>query len=239
MMNKFKSICAGAILASAFLLMASPVVAQSSKYQAGVHYFEIDQAAAPSTDGNVEVVEAFSYMCSHCNTFEPFISNWLSRKPENVEFKRIPVIFGRRTWELYARAYVTAEMMGIAEVAHGPLMDALWKEKKILRSIEELSEFYSDFGVSAAEFVATSQSFAVDARLRKDQSLTQSYGVNGTPTLIVSGKYLIRGSQAVSNYDTMLDVVDTLVAQEAAAMAVAEEPAAEEPAADETAAEES
>jgi thiol:disulfide interchange protein DsbA len=210
-----------ALVAAFLLLIASPASAQSSKYREGMHYFKIDQAAAPRSDGKIELAEAFSYMCSHCNTFEPFISNWLQRKPENVKFTRIPVIFGRGTWELYARAYVTAEMIGVAEKAHGPLMDALWKEKKVLRNMDELGEFYSAFGVPAAEFVATSKSFAVDAQLRKGQRLTQSYGINGTPTLVVNGKYLIKGSEAVPNYDVMLDVVDTLIAQEAAAMASA------------------
>lgn len=217
----------GAFAAAALMLLAFPAMAQNAKYQEGIHYFKIDQAQAPATDGNVVVTEAFSYMCSHCNTFEPFIANWQKRQPENVNFVRIPVIFGRRTWELYARAYVTAEMMGVAEEAHGPLMDALWKEKRIMRSIDELAEFYSEFGVTASEFVATSQSFAVDAKLRKDQTLVQTYGVNGTPSMIVAGKYLIKGSKDVPNYDTLLDVVDTLVAQEAAAMASTGSEAAE------------
>ena len=227
MIRKFTNKWAGACLAIVFMLAAAPAVAQSSKYQAGVHYAEIGQAAAPSADGSIEVTEAFSYMCTHCNTFEPFISNWLSRKPENVKFTRIPVIFGRRTWELYARAYVTAEMMGIAEESHGALMDTLWKQKKILRSIEELGGFYSDFGVTADAFVATSQSFAVDAKMRKDQRLAQMYGVSGTPMMIVNGKYLVKGNEFVPNYDTILDVVDALVAQEAAAMASTEEVAEE------------
>ena len=189
-MNKsmFKA-WAGAALAALLVLAAAPAMAQQSKYQEGLHYFKIDQASAPPSDGKVEVVEAFSYLCPHCNTFEPFISTWLKRKPEHVEFERLPVIFGRRTWELYARAYVTADMMGVAEEAHGPLMDALYKEKKIMRNMEEIAEFYSGFGVSASEFVATSESFAVDARLRKQQSQSQAYGVSGTPTMIVNGKY--------------------------------------------------
>ena len=218
---------AGLVSAAFLMLMALPVSAQNSKFQEGMHYFKIDQASAPATDGTVDVVEAFSYMCSHCNTFEPFINNWKNRIPENVSFTRIPVIFGRRTWELYARAYVTAEMMGVADEAHGPLMDALWKQKKIMRNMEELAEFYSDFGISADEFLATSQSFAVDAKLRKDQRLTQSYGVTGTPTMIVNGKYLVKGSEAVPNYDVLLQVVDTLVAQEMAAMASNQEASAE------------
>lgn len=219
MIKQFANGWMGALVAATLLLPSTAVLAQNPKYQEGIHYFKIDQAAAPSADGKVEVIEAFSYLCPHCNTFEPFISNWLERKPEHVKFTRMPVIFGRRTWELYARGYVTAEMMGVAEEAHGPLMDALYKEKKVMRNMEELAEFYAQFGITASEFVATSQSFAVDARLRKDQRLTQSFGVSGTPTMIVNGKYLIRGGQAVPNYDTMLEVVDTLIAQEAAAMA--------------------
>lgn len=232
MKNNIRNAFTGTWLAVLLAFVAAPLMAQQStapqtKYQEGLHYFRIDQAAPPSTDGTVDVVEAFSYMCSHCNTFEPFITNWKERTPEYVDFKRIPVIFGRGTWELYARAYVTAEMMGVADTAHGPLMDTLWKEKKILRNIEELAEFYSDFGVSEQEFLATSKSFAVDAKLRKDQRLTQDYGVTGTPTMIVNGKYLVKGSQAVPNYDTLLDVVDALVEKEAAAMASNQEASAE------------
>jgi hypothetical protein len=37
----------------------------------------------------------------------------------------------------------------------------------------------------------------------------------------------VKGSEAVPNYDTLLDVVDTLVAQEVAAMASTEEVPAE------------
>lgn len=226
--NAFKrNIWGGAFAAAILMLLALPASAQNSRFQEGMHYFKIDQASVPEADGTVDVVEAFSYMCSHCNTFEPFISNWKDRQPENVKFTRVPVIFGRRTWELYARAYVTAEMMGVANEAHGPLMEALWKEKKVMRDMDELGEFYAQFGVSADEFVATSESFAVDAKMRKDQRLTQTYGVSGTPTMIVNGKYLVKGSEAVPNYDTLLQVVDTLVAQEIAAMASTEEVSAE------------
>jgi thiol:disulfide interchange protein DsbA len=220
-MNKFSKIWAACLLAAAALLMASPAQAQGSNYQAGIHYFEIDQAQASGGNDKIVVTEAFSYMCSHCNTFEPFINNWKNKQPESVEFKRIPVIFGRGSWELYARAYVTAEMMGIAEAAHGELMDDLWKEKRIYRSMDELADFYSNFGVTADEFKATSQSFAVDAALRKGQTLTQTYGVSGTPSMVVNGKYLVKASQAVGNYDILLDIVDTLVAREMAASAAA------------------
>jgi thiol:disulfide interchange protein DsbA len=194
--------------------------AQSGKYQLGMHYFEVEQPT-PLPPGSKQIlVEAFSYMCNHCNTFEPYISSWQRRMPENVEFRRIPVVFGRQSWEIYARAYVTAEMMGVANAAHGGVMDRIWKERKVMKSIEELAEFYSGYGVDADKFLSTSKSFAVDAKMRKDQRAVQGYGVKGTPTLILNGKYRIEGSAEVPSYDVMLDVVDYLIAMEEASQAL-------------------
>jgi thiol:disulfide interchange protein DsbA len=210
------------ILGLAIFLAAPTAQAQPAAYQEGLHYFEIEQAPVRSS-GEMELVEAFSYLCTHCNTFEPYINNWVKRKPENVEFRRIPVIFGRQSWELYARGYVTAEMMGIVEETHGAMMDAIWKEKNIMRDMSQLAEFYGKFGVEAGEFEATAKSFAVDAKMRKDQRLVQSYLVRGTPTLVLNGKYRIAGSEAVPNYEVMLDVVDFLIAAETAEVETAAE----------------
>jgi len=104
--------------------------------------------------------------------------------------------------------------MGIADKSHEALMDKIWKDQKVYRTIEELGEFYSAYGVAPASFVATSKSFAVDAKLRKDQRVVQEAGVRGTPSLIVNNKYLVAGNAAVGSYDVMLDVVDYLIAEE-------------------------
>jgi len=201
----------------AVLALIAPVHAQggsSVPYQEGLHYFLIEEGA-PAPNGATEVVEVFSYMCSHCNTFEPYINSWANRNAENVKFSRIPVVFGRKAWEIYARAYVTAQMMGIGDDAHTAMMDKLWKEKAVMRSMEDLAGFYSNFGVDPKAFLATSKSFAVDARMRKQQRLVQTYGIRGTPSLVLNGKYRIAGNAAVPSFDVMLDVVDYLIAAEA------------------------
>jgi len=198
---------------------APGVQAQAGKlvpYEEGLHYFLIEGAPV-ETKGPTEVVEAFSYMCSHCNTFDPYVASWKKRLPADVRFSRLPVVFGRGSWELYARAYVTADLLNVADKAHGPLMDRLWKEKQVMRSMDELATFYGQFGVDPEKFLTTSGSFAVDATLKKDQLRVQSYGVTGTPTMIVNGKYRVASSAAVPNFEVLLDVVDFLIAQEAAA----------------------
>ena len=204
---------------AALVVAATDLQAQAARpvpYEQGLHYFLIDGAPVESR-APVEVVEAFSYMCSHCNTFDPYVESWKKRQPEDVRFARLPVVFGRGSWELYARAYVTADLLNVADKGHGPLMDRLWKEKQVMRDMEELANFYGQFGVDPEKFLMTSGSFAVDARLKKDQLKVQNYGVTGTPTMIVNGKYRVAGSEAVPNFEVLLDVVDFLVAQEIAA----------------------
>ena len=106
--------------------------------------------------------------------------------------------------------------MGLPEEAHMKLMDRLWKEKKIMRNLDELAEFYAQFGADTDKFLSTAQSFAVDGRLRKDDLLVKSYGITGTPSLVVAGRYRVAGNAAVPSFDAMLDVVDFLVERESA-----------------------
>ena len=203
-------------VAAAAVLFSGTVQAQGLvPFQEGLHYFELEQASAVTSD-KVKVEEMFSYLCSHCNTFEPYVNNWVARAPEHVDFRRIPVVFGRASWELYARGFITAEFMGLPEEAHMAMMDRLWKEKKMLRSLDQIADFYVQFGADKDKFLSTAQSFAVDGRLRKDQQLVQDYGITGTPSLVVAGKYRISGSAALPSFDAMLECVDYLVQMEAA-----------------------
>ena len=214
-----------ASLMGAFLLLFSGTVAAQGKglvpYQEGLHYFRIDNASEIRGD-KVEVLEMFSYLCSHCNTFEPYVNSWAAQIPDYVEFKRIPIVFGRESWELYARAYATADIMNLAEKAHMAMMDRLWKERKVMRSLDEIADFYAGFGADKEKFLSTAQSFAVDGKLRKEQQLARSYGITSTPSLVVNGKYRITGNAAIPSFDAMLDVVDYLVEIEKAHLVAAE-----------------
>lgn len=197
-----------------FSLAACAQSDQGDKYKEGVHYFRIEQASAPAESDTVEVTEVFSYACPHCDNFEPYMQNWKKTKPAWVKLDRVPVAFGHRSWALLARGYVTAEMMGIAEMSHVPMMDAIWRQHKQFHSLNDLADFYSTFGVEKKEFIADFNSFAVDAKVRRDQRDVQEWGVKGTPTLIVNRKYRIEASKDVPTLDTMIDILRFLTEKE-------------------------
>jgi len=204
------------IIAAALLFGSQLAMAQAEPYQEGVHYFKINQVPADTGSDTVEVTELFSYACSHCNTMEPYVQSWVQSKPDNVVFNRIAVAFGRKAWEMMARAYITAEMLGIEEESHIAMMDAIWKEGKQFRSLDDMADFYSGFGVERSAFLANYQSFAADSALRKSQRDVQLFGITGTPSLVVNRKYRIQSSKDVRDYNAMLDVVDYLVVKESA-----------------------
>jgi thiol:disulfide interchange protein DsbA len=82
--------------------------------------------------------------------------------------------------------------------------------------MDELADFYAQFGADREKFLAAAKSFAVDSKLKRDQLKVQAWGITGTPSLVVNGKYRIAGSAAVPSFDVMLDVVNHLVEQERA-----------------------
>jgi thiol:disulfide interchange protein DsbA len=205
------------ILAICFLAGSQMAMAQAEPYQEGVHYFKIDQVPAENDSGIVEVTELFSYACSHCNTIEPYMQSWNKSKADNVVLNRIAVGFGRKSWEMMARAYIAAEMMGIVEESHVAMMDAIWKDGKQFRNLDELADFYAGFGVDRDAFIAHYKSFAADSQLRKSQRDVQLFGITGTPSLVVARKYRITSNKNVRDFNAMLDVVDFLTEKESAA----------------------
>jgi len=205
------------IIALGLLFGSQLTMAQLEPYQEGVHYFKIGQVPADTGSDTVEVTELFSYGCSHCNTFEPYLESWNQSKPENVNFNRVAVAFGRRAWEMMARAYITSEMLGIEDESHVAMMDAIWKERKQFRTVDELADFYMQFGIERSAFMANYQSFAADSQLRKSQRDVQLFGITGTPSMVVNRKYRVTSSKDVGDFNAMLDVVDFLVSKESAA----------------------
>ncbi|MCW8924982.1 MAG: thiol:disulfide interchange protein DsbA/DsbL [Xanthomonadales bacterium] len=198
------------LLASVFVLCSQATMAQQDTFQEGTHYFKINQVSAPASDNSVEVTVVFSYLCGHCNALEPYIEAWAKRKPENVHLNRMHVNFGGAS-ELFARAYIVSEMTGVAKQSHPALMKAIWQEKKRFRNVDQLADFFTQFGLEKERFMANFESFAADSQLRRVERDVQIFGVTGTPTIIVNRKY------RVPNTARVWDVVDFLVARELAA----------------------
>jgi thiol:disulfide interchange protein DsbA len=180
-------------------------------------YAKIQPGRPLEESDQVEVVDVFWYGCPHCFQFLPYMQRWEESKPDYVAVRRVPAIF-RESWIPHARAFYTARLLGVDDALHVALFNAIHGERRTLDSKEELSAFFAEHGVSAEEFNEIYDSFAVDQLQRQSQEMVRRWGVQGTPSLVINGRYLVSGSTAGS-FENVIKVLDALVERERTAMA--------------------
>ena len=205
------------IMISALLLWIGAFggpVAQATEFEEGTHYVRLPVPVATSDPSRVEVVEVFSYACIHCKTFEPTLESWRARQGAGVDFQRLPAIFNQ-TWALFAQAYYTAEVLGVTAQVHQPIFKALHEQGKDLRDPGAMAVVFETFaGVPESDFRQVYESFGVRSRMQQAQAHARAYGITGTPSMVVDGRFRTDGGMAGSNA-MMLAVVDYLVAKQA------------------------
>jgi len=204
------------LIISAALVAASlfGVTAQAAEAPAAP-YVELANPVPVAVPGKIEVVELFWYGCPHCYAFEPTINPWVEKLPKDVNFRRIPAMFGG-PWDAHGQLFLTLEAMGVEHKVHNAVFDAIQKQGKRLTKPDEMADFVATQGVDKDKFLATFNSFAIQGQIKQAKELAQKYGVQGVPTMIVNGKYRFDLGTSGGPEQT-LNVADQLIAKERAA----------------------
>ena len=196
------------------LLLASACTAQSSAsapYAEGSEYVTLPGPHQRySKDGKVEVVEVFSYGCIHCAKFAPIAEKLRKQLPAGVEFKLMPAPFSAE-WLPFARAYYAAKQLGVVDRTHLQLFAAKFDQHYPISSLDELADFYAREGVNRDDFMRIAKSPETTAKMKRDLDLIRKWQVDGTPTLVIDGKYRVA---AVHSLDELSAVAQWLAKRE-------------------------
>lgn len=195
------------------LLLLMPLLAAAAEPVAGTDYVEIPggKPYAP-LDGKVEVVEVFGYTCIHCAHFQPTIAAWQKKQPSSVRFTPLPAAFGGY-WMPYARAYYAAAKLRVLGKTHEAMFKALHETGSLPiqnASDQEIAAFYAGYGADPKAFIAAMHSPATDLLLDRSRDFALATGIEGTPTMVVNGKYRVTGR----SFDDTLRITDYLIARE-------------------------
>lgn len=195
---------------------ATPEVPVGPAPVAGADYIEIagGQPFEPGS-GKIEVAEVFSYTCPHCAQFEPLVLAWRGKQPADVKFTPIAGFFGANP-EPFAKAFYAAQSLGLVGKTHEALFRAIHIDRSFDThdaNAETLGAFYAKYGADPKQFASTMSSFAVDAKLKRATQFILQSGVEGSPTVIVDGKYRVTGK----SLEDTLRITTHLVAKERAA----------------------
>ncbi|MFN0316254.1 MAG: thiol:disulfide interchange protein DsbA/DsbL [Burkholderiales bacterium] len=202
----------------ALLVFCAVALPASAQAPVGDKEYKLISPAQPVQGKGVEVIEFFSYACSHCAEFESPLRGWLKTQPQDVSFKAVPLIF-RESWAPLARLYYTLEAMGLAEKLHSKVFHAIHAESKDLGDADKIAKWVATQGVDAEKFTQTFNSFGIDAKVERSKKMGRSYGVMFTPTMAIQGKYVTGPSMAVGpnnqpSLQRFFQVVDALIARE-------------------------
>mgnify|MGYP000673995472 CR=1 FL=1 len=210
----------GRILTSAAIVLASfnSLAADGHNHQEAAltdmskTYKVLEQPQAVPANGKIHVEELFWYGCGHCFTLEKHVESWTSKLPSDVQFTRVPAMFGK-SWVIHAQLYYIGEVLGITEQSHGDIFKAIHINGKRLQRKSEQREFFAAYGVSEEDFDKAYSSFTVKSRMQQGDKRIRAFRVSGVPALVVNGKYLVDASSA-GGQGNMFKVVDYLIEKE-------------------------
>lgn len=181
-------------------------------WEAGTNYFLIDPPQPTATGNKVEVLEIFSYACPHCAHFQPEAERLRAALPAYASFRYMPAVFNA-SWEPFARAFYAAESLGVLDQTHQALFDELHQNHVPLRTLDDLATFYAQHGVDRAKFLSAANSFEVESKLSRARDIVKNDGIDGTPSIVVNGKYRVTGASA-GGFPQVIELVGWLVKKE-------------------------
>jgi protein dithiol oxidoreductase (disulfide-forming) len=209
---------------------ATPFV-DDGKWVEGKNYFTIEPAQPTGVPDKIVVTEAFSYACPACNAFHTTADQLAQALPSNAVMTYLPVSFRPdENFPLFQRAYFAAKALGVADKTYNAMFDAVWKTGELASddlttgrpkpqsawpTIDDIAKFYAKYGVDPKEFVAVANSFSINTQMKRADDMVKAYAVEGTPTIIVNGKYRFTPGDA-GGYPQSIELTKWLVSKEAA-----------------------
>ncbi len=200
-------------IALLLLALLLPVAAFAQTAPAPVENVDYEVLDNPGTfdkvgKGEIEVAEVFAYTCHHCHDLAPKLDAWRATLPKNVKVRYVPA--GYDVGDPFGRGFFASERLGALARTHAATFRALHDEQVLPMnpSDAELTAYYATLGVDAKQFSAALSSPQVAARMQAARDFSLRIQLQGTPTLIVDGKYRVLGR----SLDDMLRIAGALIA---------------------------
>lgn len=170
----------------------------------GVQYRYVDngqpyQALPP---GMVEVAEVFAYTCPHCAHFSPMLEAWARQLPAHARLVLVPGVFSRD--DPWSRVFFAAQAARSLQVLHPRLFAAVHETGELPRNADAAQILAFAGRVQGSNPAVLKVAMADDAALLPKLKRAYEFGVRsqieGTPSLIVAGRYVILGN----SYESLL-----------------------------------
>jgi thiol:disulfide interchange protein DsbA len=151
---------------------------------------------------------------------------WQAKLPAYAKVAHVPATF-RPDFVQYAKAYYAAEGLGLVEKTHRAVYEGIHVKRTIPAEgdrpdEEKIAAFYAGYGVTKDQFLSAMRSVGVTIKVNRATAHMTKSRVPSTPTLVVNGRYLVRGA----SWDDSLRIASFLIEKEHARLGAGAAPAA-------------
>lgn len=114
------------------------------------------------------------------------------------------------TWAPHARIYYTLEALGEVERLHQQVYHGYHVDKLYMSKPEVMADWAVKNGIDHQKWLDAYSSPEVDRKVLRAKELTRLYNVQGTPSLVVDGRYLT-SSNMVETVPGIIPVLNDLI----------------------------
>lgn len=192
--------------------------ASAAQFTEGKQYVSLPKPVA----GEPQVMEFFSFFCPHCYQFERIyhVNDAVKKNlPADTKMVKYHVDFlGGDLGPVTTQAWAVAMALGVEDKVTAPIFDGIQKTQTITDPASLKETFIKAAGISAADYDAAWNSFAVKALVAQQQKAAADVDLRGVPAIFVNGKYMVNnGGLDTSSMDNFVadyaNVVKFLVSQ--------------------------
>ncbi|EGI3917942.1 thioredoxin domain-containing protein [Escherichia coli] len=164
--------------------------------QQNTTYSILDKPVAGAVQDNETVVEFFSFYCPACYAFsQNYDIDKAIREslPSEKKLVKYHTGFLGELGDELTRAWSVAMVLGVEDKVEPLLFDAVQKTRR-LKLTADIPEIFVRAGVYQEEYSKALVSKEVAEMTEKQKRLFREYGVTGTPSVYVNGRYRIENS---------------------------------------------
>lgn len=189
------------------LLFTTFTLALGATAQAQTHV-KLERVQPSETSSEIEILEFFAYTCGHCKTMEPMVAKWSRELPGDITLMRVPVAFNNSMQDLQ-KLYYTLENLERLDL-HPAVFKAIHDERKQIYNAAAIIDWAVEQGLDRQEFSDVFNSFGINTRVERANELAKNYGIDGTPSLAVGGRY-VTDPAMTNSYEGTLEEADRLI----------------------------
>lgn len=137
----------------------------------------------------IEVAEFFGYFCVHCYKLEPVLQKHTKSWPKDTYLRPIHVVWQPEMTGM-ARISAAVNSSGMKYQANMPVFTAIYKENIPLYDPAVFRKWAGEQkSFDGKKLLAAYDSFANPSQAEQMAKLTEEFNIDGTPTIIIDGKY--------------------------------------------------